>query len=58
MPTSILDDPDHWRARAEEARALADQMTSDDTKETMLRIAKDYDRLAELAERRREKKIC
>ena len=52
MPDSILDDANHWRARAEQARALAEQMAKPEAKQTILRIAQDYDRLAELAERK------
>jgi hypothetical protein len=55
MPSSqshFINDPEHWRKRAEEARKLADQMDDPDAKQTMLGIAKDYDRLAERAEHR------
>jgi hypothetical protein len=38
----LLDDAKHWRGRAEETRTLADK----------LRIASDYERLAEHAELR------
>ncbi len=44
--------PDHWRKRAEKARAIAVQMTDPHTKATMLAIAKDYDKLAVRAEQR------
>ena len=40
----------HWRARAEEARKLAELMAEEDLKWRMLRIASDYDKLAERAE--------
>jgi len=50
MSDSILDDPEHWRERAEEARTLADQLSDPESKRTMLRIAKDYERMAEHAE--------
>ena len=43
-------DPEHWRFRAEEARTAADQMTHDEARTIMRRIANDYDRLAKLAE--------
>jgi hypothetical protein len=49
MPTSFINDPEHWRNRAEEARTLADQMSDEASKQTMLRIAADYERLAERA---------
>ena len=52
MPASIVNDPKHWRMRAEEARALADKMSDQLSKEMMLGIAEDYDRLAERAEER------
>jgi len=43
-------DPNHWRFRAEETRAVADQMTHEESRTIMRRIANDYDRLAKLAE--------
>jgi hypothetical protein len=49
---SFINDPNHWRDRAEEARTLAQQMNDEDTKAAMLRIAKDYERLAARAEQR------
>jgi hypothetical protein len=39
----------HWRARAQEARALAEFVTDEESKVRMLRIASDYDKLAERA---------
>jgi hypothetical protein len=39
-------DPEHWRRRAEEARTLAEQMSDKWSKQTMLKIADDYDKLA------------
>ena len=52
MATSFINDPGHWRKRAEEARTLANQMNDETAKQTMLSIAADYDRLAERAEAR------
>jgi hypothetical protein len=49
---SLRDDPEHWRERAKEARALADQMADEVSKQMMLRIAEDYERLALRAELR------
>jgi hypothetical protein len=42
--------PEHWRFRAEEARTVADEMTHEESRTIMLRIALDYYRLAKLAE--------
>ncbi len=50
------DDPNHWWNRAEEARAIAVQMTDPHTKATMLALAKDYDKLAVRAEQREAKR--
>ena len=49
---SIHDDPEHWRERAEEARYVAEQISDPEAREIMLRIAVDYERLAEHAQRR------
>jgi hypothetical protein len=49
MATSFINDPEHWRNRAVEARTLADQMSDEASKQTMLKIAADYERLAERA---------
>jgi hypothetical protein len=50
MPSHVFDDPKHWLQRAEQARALAEQMSDAASKEMMLGIAKDYERLALRAE--------
>jgi hypothetical protein len=52
MISHFINEPDHWRARAEEARNLANQMNDPESKDAMLRIADDYERLANRAENR------
>jgi len=42
---------EHWRKRADEARSLADDMKDEISKQMMLQIADDYERLANRAER-------
>ena len=46
----MIDDPAHWRQRAEEARRTAEQLDDLADKKTMLDIADAYERLATLAE--------
>jgi hypothetical protein len=43
---SFINDPDHWRTRAEEARILASEENDSKTKDALLRLA-DYEHLAE-----------
>jgi hypothetical protein len=58
MTARLINDPQHWRDRAEEARAHADEMNDPEAKRQMLEIARGYDRLAERAEERsRDKRI-
>jgi len=54
----ILDDAKHWRDRATEARQLADDMHDELSRETMLKIADEYDKLAERAVQRAIKKAA
>jgi hypothetical protein len=45
MPQAhYINDPGHWRDRADEMRALAQDVKDEQARETMLRLAKDYDR--------------
>ena len=41
-----FNDPKYWHQRAEEARAMAKQMSSELSKKMMLKVADDYDGLA------------
>ena len=52
MLASFINDPEHWLQRAEQMRILADEIHDEQAKETVLRIASDYGRLAERAEQR------
>jgi hypothetical protein len=48
----MIDDPSHWRQRAQEARAEAEKLSDASMKQAMLEIAARYERLAEIAEHR------
>ena len=50
MVSHFINEPGHWRARAEEARILANQMNDAEAKVARLRIAEAYERLAQRAE--------
>jgi DNA-binding ferritin-like protein len=43
-------DAAHWRERAREMRAFAEKAGDEETAHRMLRVAADYDKLAERAE--------
>ena len=50
---SIMDGPDYWLRRAEEARRTADEMADPVSKKTLLDIAKAYEELAAFAAAKR-----
>jgi hypothetical protein len=52
MPASYINDPDHWRKRAGEMSALASEIEEQEARAVMLRLAADYDKLAERATQR------
>jgi hypothetical protein len=52
MPAWFVNDPEYWRDRAKEKRILAEKMKDQLSKEKILRIARDYERLAQRAEER------
>ena len=45
----IIRSPDHWSARAEETRVLAELMKDERARAAMLVIAVNYEKLAEMA---------
>ena len=47
-----VNDPEYWRKRAKESRALADEMTDVLAKLRMLKLVQDYEELAIRAEKR------
>jgi hypothetical protein len=51
---SNLDNAERWRKLAEEARAVAEQLTDLDAKQIMLRIAEGYELLTRRAEARKK----
>jgi len=49
---SLRDDPQHWRQRAEQARAQAGHMHGPEARRQMLQFAEHYERLAKQAQER------
>jgi hypothetical protein len=47
MSAQQVNDPRHWRDRAAQMRVMSDWMKDAETKATMLKLAEDYDKLAE-----------
>ena len=47
----LEDDPLYWHKRAEQARVLAEALSDEIAKTTMLRVAEDCDKLAAIARR-------
>ena len=52
MSPSPLDNAEHCRNRARELRDLAGQMSSEDAREQLLRMAEDYEQLGRSAVQR------
>jgi hypothetical protein len=48
--TNTLQDPSYWRERAEETRTKAESFSYRNSRERLLKIAEEYDRLAAYAE--------
>jgi hypothetical protein len=49
MSMSAINDPKHWHDRGAEMRVLSETMNDIDARATMLRLADDYDKLADRA---------
>jgi hypothetical protein len=49
MP-AVFGSPAHWRDRAEDLRVMAEQMSEAAVKQSLLRIAARYDKIAKQAE--------
>jgi len=47
VPANAVSDPKHWRDCAEQMRVMSDWTKDAETKATMLKLADDYDALAE-----------
>ena len=52
MTLQSLNDAKHWRDRAAEMRVLSDEMKDFEARTLMLKLANDYDKLADRAEDR------
>jgi hypothetical protein len=52
MTLQGINDAKHWRDRAAEMRVLSDGMQDQEAQRTMLKLANDYDILADRAEDR------
>ena len=52
MLSPFLNDPQHWKDRADQMRSLAGDTSDLESRTIMLRLANDYELLAKRAERR------
>ncbi|MET4117993.1 molecular chaperone GrpE (heat shock protein) [Bradyrhizobium sp. JR1.5] len=50
-------DAKHWRGRAEATRVKAESLKDDTSRRRLLRIAKEYDKLARRAEKRQRSAV-
>jgi hypothetical protein len=48
---SVLDNPEHWHERAEKTRMMADKVLDIESKFRLMKIAREYNRLAKRAEK-------
>ncbi len=54
--TSAVRDPEHWRSRAKEARALAELIIDPESKRGMFTIADEYEKIAKRADYKRSRR--
>jgi hypothetical protein len=54
--TSAVRDPEHWRSRAKEARALAELIIDPESKRGMLTIADEYEKIAKRSDYKRSRR--
>jgi len=52
----VADDPAHWQKRADEIRQLAETMSEMNSRKALLKLAADYDKLAQRAANRQAPK--
>jgi hypothetical protein len=52
----LVNNPEYWRTRAETTRVIAKSMREGESRNTMFRIANDYEWMAQAAEERLKKK--
>jgi hypothetical protein len=52
MAPNSINDPRHWYERAAEMRALSESMNDIEARAIMVRLADDYEKLADRAARR------
>jgi hypothetical protein len=53
MSDELLLNPKYWRDRAEAARAMAANLSNDEAQETLHAVARSYDRMVDIAQRRK-----
>jgi hypothetical protein len=51
MKRALLNDPEHWRSRAEEARTIAECIKDPEARRQMFFVAESYESIARTAEK-------
>jgi hypothetical protein len=55
MPKDFINDPTHWRKRADETRELAKRVADDEARKRLSKLATEFDRIALRVEDRMSK---